>query len=93
VTATNQPKFPLGQTVMTRGVSYEFDMEFVVDCIKRHQCGDWGDVPPGDAKQNDRAIGRGMRIISAYKDAMKRELWIITEADRSTTTALKPSEY
>jgi hypothetical protein len=34
----------------------------------------------------------GFRIVSSYWVAGER-LWIITEADRSTTTFLLPSEY
>ena len=69
--------------------------------IVRHNHGDWGDVDPEDGKANDDAVIRGQRIISAYPvDAGGSRqghgdncIWVITEADRSSTTILLPSEY
>jgi hypothetical protein len=34
-----------------------------------------------------------MRILSAYVLCTEERIWIITEADRSATTLLLPSEY
>jgi hypothetical protein len=42
---------------------------------------------------NDRALQLGERIISAYRLANDEKIWIITEADRSATTIILPSEY
>ena len=58
----------------------------------RHRSGDWGDVCADDARANREALDTGLRILSAYDTAAGR-LWIITEADRSATTVLLPSEY
>jgi hypothetical protein len=60
--------------------------------LARHQAGDWGTVPPQDAAENERSLARGFRIISSYAVSEER-VWIITEADRSATTLLLPSEY
>lgn len=92
------------QTVMTRGVadltaeSEPFSV-FLSNCLHRHFSGDWGDVPPEDARANNDACKNDGRVLSAYrlKDLTyltpEKTLWIITEADRSVTTALFPSEY
>lgn len=66
-----------------------------------HASGDWGDIDDEDKKENDEAVTHGRRILSAYAidlDGDRRGygdncVWIITEADRSVTTALLPSEY
>lgn len=60
--------------------------------LSRHQSGDWGELCKEDQQANDSALKHGDRIFSAYKidDA---KIWIITEADRSSTTLLLPSEY
>jgi hypothetical protein len=34
--------------------------------LSRHQYGDWGDVPPEDAKENELSVEQGFRILSAY---------------------------
>jgi hypothetical protein len=68
-----------------------------LDWIRRHQHGDWGDVDPQDRAANEQALQEGHRLLSAY--CIHRpphppfRLWIITEADRSTTTLLLPEEY
>jgi hypothetical protein len=36
--------------------------------LRRHQSGDWGNVPPEDAEENELAIGRELRILSSYGD-------------------------
>ena len=86
--------FRLGRVVATRSVLEHFASNDVdpVPYLRRHQCGDWGDVPSEDARENDRSVVNGFRLLSAYHIA-ERRCWIITEADRSVTTILFPSEY
>lgn len=64
-----------------------------IEYVARHLAGDWGDVDPADAAANDRAFQLGARILSAYRLPDGAKIWIITEADRSATTILLPSEY
>lgn len=64
--------------------------------VFRHACGDWGDVDREDWKTNDEAVEHGYRVLSAYGPRDDRNvsgLWIITEADRSVTTVLRPCDY
>jgi hypothetical protein len=66
--------------------------------LKRHAAGDWGTLDPIDWRANLDALRIGSRLLSAYPidphdRGSKRMFWIITEADRSVTTALLPSEY
>jgi hypothetical protein len=58
----------------------------------RHLSGDWGDLNSEDKAENDFSLNRDLRIFSAYNTPNGR-LWIITEADRSSTTFLLPDEY
>ena len=88
------PLFSLGSVVATRAVfdhltANQLDAQ---PFLQRHQRGDWGDVPPEDAAENDFAMKNGLRIFSSYQMAGKR-VWVITEADRSVTTLLFPCEY
>ena len=87
----NSPLFSLGQIVATPAVLKHFTAYDVhpQPCLRRHQCGDWGDVPPEDAQENDFSVLNGFRILSSYEVAGER-VWIITEADRSATTLLFP---
>lgn len=87
--------FPLGQVVATPGALEALDRSAInaPDLIQRHQSGDWGNVPPGDAEENLRSVENGWRILSSYVISEDQNLWIITEADRSVTTLLLPEEY
>ena len=87
--------FPIGQVVATHGALAVLDQYAInaMDLIKRHQSGDWGNVPPGDAEENKRSVENGWRILSSYAIGDDQNIWIITEADRSITTLLLPEEY
>jgi hypothetical protein len=61
--------------------------------LRRHSWGDWGDVCAEDSAANERALDEGTRIFSVYHTSADVKLWVITEADRSSTTILLPSEY
>lgn len=87
------PRFPLGRTLATRGVVTEVKMEAVYEAMARHERGDWGEVPPEDKALNDQAVEDGGRVLSMWRDEHGTKFYIITEADRSVTTALLPSEY
>ena len=64
--------------------------------LERHVSGDWGEVPPEDARENERSLKYGWRLMSSYavgSEADGERVWVITEADRSSTCLLLPSEY
>ncbi len=85
--------FPLGRIVATPGALEVLAPEEPLVLLQRHQSGDWGDVPPGDARENRFSVKHGYRILSSYETASGEKVWIITEADRSSTCILLPSEY
>ncbi|MFO6238857.1 class I SAM-dependent methyltransferase, partial [Pseudomonas aeruginosa] len=63
--------------------------------LNRHLAGDWGTLDQEDRNTNQRALKFGDRLLSSYDiDAGgESRLWIITEANRSSTTLLLPSDY
>ena len=89
-------RFPLGRTVATPGA-----LSFLAatstdpaELLERHQEGDWGEVPPEDARENERSLEYGWRVLSSYPLGNDGEkVWVITEADRSSTCILLPEEY
>ena len=87
--------FPLGQVVATPGALEALDISAVNAWVllRRHQAGDWGDVPNEDAEENARSVIHGWRILSSYPLSDDIRIWVITEADRSSTTLLLPEEY
>ena len=89
-----RPLFSLGRLVSTPGALAVFEENDLnpFEYLGRHQCGDWGCMPPEDWKSNDEALVHGGRLFSAYM-VKGTKVWAITEWDRSATTLLLPSEY
>jgi len=89
------PKFNLGQVVATPGAlaALEEAKQGAANFLKMHVCGIWGALTMGDQAANDRAVKDGSRILSAYHLDTHVKIWIITEADRSSTCILLPDEY
>jgi len=85
--------FPIGNTYQTPGVLECIPSNDVFQSLARHQDGDWGDLGTEDKEDNDKAVWMGGRIFSTYRASTGEKFWIITEADRKSTTVLLPSEY
>ncbi len=89
-------RFGLGQLVATPGAleALEAANTSPAELLGRHRSGNWGDVDKEDWQANERALGEGTRLLSAYALPTTNEtVWIITEWDRSATTILRPDEY
>ncbi len=88
-------KFNLGQVVATPGAleALESAGQLPTEFLSRHAACDWGEVDDEDKQSNDDALKTGARLLSAYRTSLDERLWIITEADRSSTCILLPSEY
>jgi len=92
------PLFDLGRVVATPGAMAILLSagENPARLLERHASGDWGEVPPEDARENERSLKHGWRLMSSYpvgSEANGERVWVITEADRSSTFLLLPSEY
>jgi hypothetical protein len=92
---TLTPLFDLGQVVATPGAlqALQEAAQTPLGLITRHVSGDWGEICPEDAAQNALSLVHGYRLMSVYSLANGTKLWIITEADRSSTCLLLPEEY
>ena len=91
-------RFPLGQVVATPGAldALAGAGRTPAEFLDRHAAGDWGDVGGEDAAENALSLARGFRLFSSYAydpADPTAKVWIITEADRSSTCVLLPSEY
>ena len=88
-------KFSLGQVVGTPGAlkAIESAGQEPGFFLSKHAQGDWGTMDKDDKQLNEDALSNGDRIHSAYRTLKNESIWIITEADRSTTTLLLPDDY
>ena len=85
--------FPIGQVVATPGALANITESEMFEALNRHVRGDWGDLDMEDIQSNNHALQVGDRLLSAYHTSGGTKFWIITEADRSSTTVLLPEEY
>lgn len=93
--------FCLGRIVITPGAiaAMERSGEDPLLFIVRHGRGDWGEVNSADEAMNNAAVAnegdpdRRYRVLSAYQTSLGERIWVITEADRSSTCVLLPDEY
>jgi hypothetical protein len=87
--------FPLGKIFLTVGAreALEESNQEASEFLEMHRSGNWGIVGKEDAEENELSVKEGFRILSAYRTGKGEKIWIITEADRSSTTVLLPSEY
>jgi hypothetical protein len=88
--------FKLGQVVATPGAVRAIEENGIEawSLLSRHANGDWGYVPEEDRLENQRSVEEGYRVMSSYAmNDRGDKLWIITQADRSSTCLLLPEEY
>ncbi len=97
----NEPRFQLGEIVATPGAlaAMEAAGEMPQSLLSRHQCGEFGQLSVDDVRiQNDALQFEGdpdrqERMMSVYSLKNQTIVWIITEADRSSTCILLPQDY
>ena len=89
-----EPLFALGKTVATPNAIATLSAAHIGtdQLLERHIMGDYGDLCEEDRKQNRVAIKHGFRVMSSYQ-VDDQTVWVITEADRSSTTILLPGDY
>jgi hypothetical protein len=93
--ARSETQFPLGQVLLTPGAiealsdAGQMPHEFLF----RHARLEQGELSAEDHKENLFSVDKHLRIFSSYKTSQGVKLWVITEADRSATTILRPDEY
>src|SRR5690349_19088411 len=84
----------LGRQMATPNALRQLSGDDILAALNRHANGDWGDVDDHDRKANDRALKEGdERLFSVYHAKNGTKFWIISEADRSSTCVLLPSDY
>jgi len=93
MSTTKRRTFCMGRIFITPGAEKALDIKDQSRCLLRHATGDWGEMCEEDKAANDKALERGGRLFSAYRNACGTKFWIITEQDRSATTILLPEEY
>lgn len=90
-----KPRFALGQVVATPGAleALETAKQTPVEFLQRHLVLEPGELDEEDQQTNLEAVACGERVFSSYLLNDGTKIWVITEADRSSTCLLLPEEY
>lgn len=89
----SQPRFELGQTLITRKALAALTHEEVIAALGSHVVGDWGELDPRWASANERAVENDEPVVSAYRSrAAGTRFFVVTAGDRSLTTVFLPGE-
>ena len=89
----------LGQIVVTQGVDQHIKQSGpsavtnLSELFTRYKKGDWGDLCDDDKKMNDEAVESDKDSVLAKYSLAGKDVYLITEWDRSVTTVLFPEEY
>lgn len=86
--------FSVGQVVATPGAIEVCEANNIqpLELVRKHAGGDWGVLSKQDVQANQNGVAYGGRIFSSYP-AGNGKIWVITEADRSSTCLLLPADY
>lgn len=95
VSDINTRLFEQGRLVITAEVCSLFLQERLEPLLylRRHLQGDWGNVSKATQNFNFDAVRGERQLFSAYQVDDEIDLFVITAADRSTTTILLAAEY
>lgn len=91
-----KPRFALGQVVATPGAleALETAKQTPIEFLQRHVVLEPGELEEEDQQTNLEAVASGERVFSSYLlNDGNTKIWVITEADRSSTCLLLPDEY
>jgi hypothetical protein len=89
----SESRFPLGRLSLTAEAKQALSSDDIERALNAHASGKWGELDREDIDANERALREGGRLVSVYQSEVGDRFYIITEADRSHTTILLPSEY
>lgn len=94
-----EAEFSLGELIITPGAAEAVKLEDAIECLIRHQLGDWGELCEEDKQENEQALKEDRRIFSVYQPDDRRKegetirIYVITEWSREATTLLLPGDY
>jgi len=92
-------KFKSDRVVVTTAVNEQVPSLLITELLNRHFNGDWGDTSKDSVEMNNEALkneddkSKRETIFSLYKLEGLRDMFVITEHDRSVTTVLFSDEY
>jgi hypothetical protein len=85
-------KFRFGQLLITVEAQAVLSRKDIVHSLLRHLSGDWGECNEASFRENEFCMTNGGTLISHYTTNCRKELHIMTKANRSATIILIPTK-
>ena len=79
------PRFALGQILIAPQAQEQLESTELRNALRRHAHGDWGEVPPAEVVENERALRDGERLVSVYRNCRDERFCVLTNGHRSAT--------
>jgi len=89
------PKFPLGNIILSDKTLLAVSAEECDLAIKKHECGDWGELDEYTRAQNDECLARsgyGAYVLSQHRTSSGVTLSVYTSGDRFETVVFVTGE-
>lgn len=87
-----RPRFPLGRIEITCKARATLTFLDALNGLRSHANGDWGLLPIEEWWENELSIHDGHEVHSVHLASNGKRFRIVTQADRSATTIMLPSE-
>jgi hypothetical protein len=86
--STVPQRFAPGTTIVSEEARLALNAAGVsaLDLLLRHVQGDWGTLSPQLRQLNEKALTEGAVVLSKYPISPTRSVWLVTSADRTSTT-------
>jgi hypothetical protein len=93
-TIPGKPRFLLGNPMASRRAKEALaeDASQIARLLRRHVTADWGEISAEQRRRNFWAIHNGGLIMSQHEVFGGERIYLVTDADRSRTSFLLPSE-
>jgi hypothetical protein len=87
-----RPRFPLGRIAITGKARALLTFSDALHGLRSHASGDWGLLTEEDWWDNEVSLTEGHQVTSVHLSSTGKRFWIVTAADRSSTTIMLPSD-
>lgn len=87
-----RPRFPLGRIGITGKARALLTFSDALHGLRSHASGDWGLLTEEDWWDNEVSLTEGHQVTSVHLSSTGKRFWIVTAADRSSTTIMLPSD-
>lgn len=84
--------FPIGHTIISSEAREVISWNDVMEALRRHSSGDWGEAWEERRRENDDALHEGGRVFSVYRSSRSVRFCVISDPGRRITRVVLAGE-